>query len=78
MKLKCTFKFDYPSKKIATVLHNSLQLDNKDFITTAVKNNILIAEVTAVSVPSLLHTINDFLSCVTVGEQLAIRPINKK
>ena len=74
MKLKCIFEFNYPTKKIATVLHKSLQIDNKDFITTRVTNSILIAEMESSSIPSLLHTINDFLSCVTVGEKLAIRP----
>ena len=74
MKMKCTFVFEYPDKKTASIIQESLRLDNKDYISTTIRGNILKAEVATSSIPSLLHTINDFLACITVAEQLAIRP----
>ena len=74
MNIQCRFIFDYPSSKSATIIHKSLQMDNKDFLTSKISGKIMEVTLTGLSIPSTLHTLNDFLACLTVAEKVSISP----
>ena len=73
MKIECKFKFKYPDEKIAENIKNSLEIDNKDYIKTELLGDTLVAKMEADSSMSLLHTIEDYLSCLTTAENLLLK-----
>jgi hypothetical protein len=74
MKIECRFIFGYPSSKSAIIIHKSLQMNNKDFLTSQISGKKMEVTITGLSIPSTLHTLNDFLACLTIAEKVAISP----
>ena len=70
MKIHCRFIFDYPNQNTAEKIRDALEVDNYKFIQTEIKNHQLIANIESKSVMSLLHTIEDYLSCLTTAENV--------
>ncbi len=69
MKVKCRLLLEYESSDEAEQIEKSLKPDNESFITTHTTENIVEVETEGNSIPSLLHTMNDFLSCLSVAER---------
>jgi hypothetical protein len=74
MKIQCKFIFDYPSIQLAQVVYRSLQIDNQDYLKSWLRESQIEVIITGSSIPPILHTLNDFLSCLTVAEQVTIMP----
>jgi len=74
MNIKCTFIFEYSTHQHARVIYKSLQIDNQDYLKSWTRGNHIEVAISGLSIPSILHTLNDFLSCLTVAEQVAIMP----
>ncbi len=74
MNIQCRFIFEYPTIQHAKVIYQSLQIDNQNFLKSWIRGKQIKVEITGLSIPSILHTLNDFLSCLTVAEQVAIMP----
>ncbi len=70
MKVRCRFVFEYGSGGAAAEIERALKPDNEDFIVTKVRGSTVEAEAEADSVLSLLHTIDDFLACLSVAEKI--------
>jgi tRNA threonylcarbamoyladenosine modification (KEOPS) complex Pcc1 subunit len=70
LKVHCRFVLEYKDSETAEKIKNSLEVDNQRFITTEQDGNKLIAELTAESLMSLLHTTEDYLSCLTAAESV--------
>ncbi len=70
MKLICKFKFVYETDKIAKCIGESVKLDNKDFVCMKIKKNVIFSEITATETMSLLHTVEDFFSCLSTSEKI--------
>ena len=51
-------------------VHRSVELDNQGFVKTKLEGNTILAEIEAASLNSLLHTLDDFLSCTSVAEKI--------
>ena len=68
MKINCTFTFEYPDPKFASYVKESLEVDNYKFIKTTISENKLTAITQSESLMSLLHTLEDYLSCLTTAE----------
>jgi len=69
MKVKCRILLEYASNEEAKRVEKSLEPDNENFISTRVNGNVLEAEADAESVLSILHTLDDFLVCLSVAER---------
>lgn len=54
------------TEKVKTVL-KSVEVDNFDFVRSKVNGNKLESKIKAKSVSSLLHTLDDYLSCVSIA-----------
>jgi tRNA threonylcarbamoyladenosine modification (KEOPS) complex Pcc1 subunit len=66
--VRCIIDIEYPSEKVAKDVHRSVELDNEGYVKTEVNGNLMHVEALADSLNSLIHTLDDFLSCVRVAE----------
>ena len=70
MKVTCDVVIEYDDpKKMKTVLQ-SIEVDNLDFVKSRGTGKRLEAHIESTSVSSLLHTLDDFLACVSVAEKV--------
>ncbi|HDO19577.1 MAG TPA: hypothetical protein ENG74_02495 [Thermoplasmatales archaeon] len=70
MKAKCRLEMEFKDSKIADIIMRSIKVDDYNFVKSKTDGNKLIAEIEAKSVSSLLHTIDDYLACVTIAEKV--------
>ena len=70
MKIKCKMLFEYKNKKNAENIAKTVGVDNYIFVKTEAKENKIISEIESKSISSMLHTIDDYLSCVGVAEKI--------
>ena len=70
MKAVCDVIIEFDDvKKVKTVIR-SIEVDNFDFVESQVKGKKLEVHIESKSVSSLLHTLDDFLACVSVAEKV--------
>ena len=69
-KVKCTLSFTYPSEEDAEKLLMALKVDDGGYIQTKREGKGLLAQAEAETLPSLMHTLNDFMACLTAAEKL--------
>jgi hypothetical protein len=70
MKAVCDLKIDFDDEsKVKTVL-KSVSVDDFDFVKSKVKGNKLEAHIESKSVSSLIHTLDDYLACVSVASKV--------
>lgn len=51
-------------------IRDSLEVDNYKFIETKLENDTLVTIIQSDSIMSLLHTTEDYLSCLTTAENV--------
>jgi len=70
MKAVCELKIDFDDKsKVKTVL-KSVSVDDFDFVKSKIEGNKLVAKIESKSISSLIHTLDDYLACVSVAEKI--------
>ena len=70
MKICCDVVIDYDDiEKVQTVLR-STQVDDFDFVRSKVNGNRLEATIESTSLSSLIHTLDDYLACISVAEKI--------
>ena len=70
MKVTCNVVIEYDDvKKTETVLR-SIEVDNLDFVKSQINGRQLEAHIESKSISSLLHTLDDYLACVSVAEKI--------
>lgn len=70
MKAKCKLEIDFKSESDVKKIVKSVSVDDFDFVKTKTSGKKLLAEVNSNSVPSLLHTLDDYLACVSVASKV--------
>ncbi len=70
MKVVCSMRFTYDSEEEAESVLAAVKTDNEDYVKTHLEGSSVVSEVLAGSIPSLLHTLDDYLSCLTVAEEI--------
>ena len=70
MTVTCTFTLEYDTPGEAKAIAAALQPDSQGYLDIEVDDCIVTAITQAETVPSMLHTINDFLSCLSVAEKI--------
>ena len=73
MRIQCTLDFKYKSQTEARAVAQSVKVDNYNFVNTEVKKSRIISIIVSKSIPSLIHTLDDYLACIGLAE----RVINK-
>jgi tRNA threonylcarbamoyladenosine modification (KEOPS) complex Pcc1 subunit len=70
MKASCNIVIEFDSKNKAEHVLKSVEVDNLDFVKTKIKDKRIEAKIESNSVSSLLHTLDDYLACVSVAEKV--------
>lgn len=73
MKCDCTFELDFNDPETAKKVLDSVKLDNGEWIKARRKGSKIICEASSETVGGLLHTAEDFLSCVALAEKMIKR-----
>ncbi|MEM1513733.1 MAG: KEOPS complex subunit Pcc1 [Candidatus Thermoplasmatota archaeon] len=64
MKVKCKIKIEFKSKEEARNVNEVLKIDNEKYISTKVNGKFIEAEIEANKIMSIIHTLDDFFSCL--------------
>jgi len=70
MKAICDITLEYDDAGITKKIQKSIEVDNLNFVRSQVKGKKLEAHIESTSISSLLHTLDDFLACVTVADKV--------
>ena len=70
MKVDCIIEMRYNDKKTAENILKSVKVDDYNFVDSQLKDNTIVAQISADSIPSLLHTLDDYLSCLSIAEKI--------
>jgi len=70
MKAVCDLVIEFDDEEKVKTVKKSIEVDNFDFVESQINNNKLEAHIESKSVSSLLHTLDDFLACVSVAEKI--------
>jgi len=70
MKIKCNICIEYDDSKKAEKILRSIKVDDFDFVNSTVNNNRLETDIKSNSVSSLIHTLDDYLACLSVAEKI--------
>ncbi len=69
-RVRCTLTLEFESMDDAEKVHRSVELDNLSYLESTVRENLIIADMEADSLKSLLHTLEDFLACTSVASRI--------
>jgi tRNA threonylcarbamoyladenosine modification (KEOPS) complex Pcc1 subunit len=71
MNIKCEIMLDFKSEKTAKTVFKSIEADNFNFVKCHILEKNLVANIKSKSISSLLHTLDDYLSCASVAGKIA-------
>jgi len=66
----CSLELEFKSGEEAEKVYRSVELDNDGYLEMRVEGRTVVAVISADSLRSLLHTLDDLLSCVSVAEKI--------
>ena len=67
MDVACDIIIDFDDLDSLKTVQKSIEVDNFDFVKSKINGKKLEAEIKANSVSSLLHTLDDYLACISVA-----------
>ena len=70
MRISCDIEIDYENEEETKVILNSIEVDNLSYIQSKKKGKSLLTHIESNSIPSLIHTLDDYLSCVSIAEKI--------
>jgi len=70
MQVQCVIDLEYKSEDEAEKVARSISLDNGQYAQAEVRGNRLILTASAASAPSMLHTLEDLMSCLKVADEM--------
>jgi hypothetical protein len=70
MKAVCILTIDFENVKKAKKILRSIQTDDHGFVKSKQRGKTLEAVIESTSVASLLHTLDDYLACVSIADDI--------
>ena len=70
MRITCDIIIDYADENKAMTICKAIEVDDFDFVTSKIHEGSLHAHLECTSISSLLHTLDDYLSCVSIAENV--------
>ena len=70
MKVSCTIDLSFDSPEHATQIYESVKVDNAMFMDSKIKQKSIHTKIETTSVSSMIHTVDDYLACVRVAENI--------
>ena len=74
MKVLCDLVIELDDEAKVEAVLRSVKVDDFDFVQSRVEDRCLMAHIEGSSISSLIHTLDDYLACVSV----AVKVIDKK
>jgi tRNA threonylcarbamoyladenosine modification (KEOPS) complex Pcc1 subunit len=69
----CRLEFTYPDEDTARKVLKAVELENYPYVEARVEGSTLVSEARADTVDSLVHTLEDYLACISVAEKMLDR-----
>jgi tRNA threonylcarbamoyladenosine modification (KEOPS) complex Pcc1 subunit len=69
-RVRCEITLRFPSDDIAGKVFHAVEQDNAGFVNAERDEDTIVATIEATTLKSLLHTLDDLLSCVSVAERI--------
>ncbi|UCE91358.1 MAG: hypothetical protein JSV90_08105 [Methanobacteriota archaeon] len=69
-KLLCEMALEFPSEEHALSVFRAVETDNEGYVHAELNGSTLTTRIEASSLKSLLHTLDDFLACVSVADKV--------
>jgi tRNA threonylcarbamoyladenosine modification (KEOPS) complex Pcc1 subunit len=70
MDVGCEISIEFDDIKKAKTVLKSIKVDDFDFVESKINDNMLKAEIKAKSISSLIHTLDDYLACISVAVKI--------
>jgi hypothetical protein len=70
MKIECKVSIEFEDVKTANAILKSIEIDNLNFIKSQIIGRKIETNIEGNTVSSLIHTLDDFLSCVSVADKV--------
>ena len=70
MKVKCNLSIEYDSSDKTEKVIRSIKVDNFNFVLSKQNNNKIETKIESKSISSLIHTLDDYLACISVAEKI--------
>lgn len=70
MKVYCNLIIEYDSPEITEKILRSIKVDDFDFVNSKLNGKKLVSKIESKSVSSLIHTLDDYLACISVAEKI--------
>jgi len=70
MNITCDVNIEYDDVKKAKTILKSIDVDNLNFVKSQINGKKLETHIECNSVSSLIHTLDDYLACVSVAEKV--------
>jgi len=70
MKFTCDVVIEYDDIKKTENVSRSIEVDNLGFVESQINGRQLEAHIESKSISSLIHTLDDYLACVSVAEKI--------
>jgi tRNA threonylcarbamoyladenosine modification (KEOPS) complex Pcc1 subunit len=70
MKASCDIKIEFENQEIVKTVLRSVNVDDFNFIKSNIYGKNLEAHIKSNSISSLLHTLDDYLACVSIASKV--------
>ena len=70
MKVKSIIQLTFKNPKDAKIIYESLEIDNKNFLDSALDGNIITYTIDNDSLTTTLATIDDLIACEILSEKI--------
>lgn len=70
--VECRLEFTYESPDLAQKVLSAVELENYPYVRAQIEGNQLISDASTDSLDSLIHTLEDYLSCIAVAESMLV------
>jgi hypothetical protein len=71
MKIECTLELRYENEITAEAVSKAVGVDNYQFVASKLEGDKILSKIESNSISSLIHTLDDYLACVSVAEKVA-------
>lgn len=70
MKVNCRLTLQFQTPEQAKKVFESVHIDDVSFMNTTIVNNRMEARIQTRLISSMIHTLDDLLSCVQIAENI--------
>jgi len=70
MDVSCELIIDFEDSEKAKTVLKSIKVDDFNYVNSTINNKMLKATIKAKSISSLIHTLDDYLACISVAMKI--------